>query len=143
VHCQATDLGGAAQARAPLEGQGMWSWYRAIGGRQLWPRFAEPGAPLRRGQHTFFIKTRTGASNYWGLVLGAARSGPAPNCLRACAWQYLYGNQPEGGGGSWAKAVGERGADWPLIDADAEYEGIRTRRRQKLQIAELLSQHLR
>jgi peptidoglycan hydrolase-like protein with peptidoglycan-binding domain len=103
-----------------LEGQGMWIWYvsRSSGGSVP----AIVAQAHAAGVTTVFIKSSDGSSNYWSQFSSQLVSELHAAGLRVCAWQYVYGSQPEGEAALGARAVAA-GADCLVIDAEAEYEG--------------------
>jgi hypothetical protein len=105
---------------SPLEGQGMWIWYvsKSSGGSVTALIEQAHAADVT----TLFIKSSDGSSNYWSqfspqLVAELHAAG-----LKVCAWQYVYGTDPEGEAAMGAEAVAN-GAECLVIDAEAEYEG--------------------
>jgi hypothetical protein len=58
----------------------------------------------------------------WSQFSSGLTSTLHANGLKACAWQYVYGNNPTAEAQVGATAV-RNGADCLLIDAEAEYEG--------------------
>ncbi|HWH95809.1 MAG TPA: peptidoglycan-binding domain-containing protein [Baekduia sp.] len=104
---------------AAFTGNGMWIWQleKSDGGNveQIAARAAGAGIT------TVFVKAGDGATA-WGqfspLLVGALHQ----HGLRACAWQFVYGNNPEGEAAVGAAAAAA-GADCLVIDAEGEYEG--------------------
>jgi hypothetical protein len=124
-------LGGVAQARPkthsiakiarsnPLGGRGMWIWYisASSGGRLS----SIISTARRYGVSTLFIKAGDGGS-VWSQFSPSLVSALHSSGLRACAWQYVYGNDPVSEAQVGAAAV-RNGADCLAIDAESEYEG--------------------
>jgi hypothetical protein len=109
----------AAPTGTAFDGNGMWIWYvsKSSGG--------DPQAIIAQAQahgiSTVFIKSAD-STTWWPQFspeLVAALKGAG---LRVCAWQYVYGTQPEAEAQLGAQAV-QTGADCLLIDAEKEYEG--------------------
>lgn len=103
-----------------LEGQGMWIWYvnKSDGGSVA----AIVAQAHAAGVTTLFIKSSDGSSNYWSQFSPQLVAELHANGLKVCAWQYVYGSNPEGEADLGAEAVAN-GADCLVIDAEAEYEG--------------------
>ena len=97
----------------------MWIWYvsRTDGGSV--PAIAADARHL--GLRTLLIKSGDGGS-YWSQFSHALVSRLHASGLRACAWQYVYGNDPAAEARVGAAAV-RHGADCLMIDAEGEYEG--------------------
>jgi peptidoglycan hydrolase-like protein with peptidoglycan-binding domain len=105
---------------SPLEGQGMWIWYvNKSSGGSLGAIVAQAHAA---GVSTVFVKSSDGSSNYWSQFSPQLVSELHANGLKVCAWQYVYGSNPEGEANLGAEAVAN-GADCLVIDAESEYEG--------------------
>jgi hypothetical protein len=97
----------------------MWIWYlsRSDGGSAS----AIIARARAAGVLTLVIKSSDGG-RYWsqfspGLVRELRAGG-----LHVCAWQYVYGSEPEVEARAGARAV-SAGAQCLIIDAEAEYEG--------------------
>jgi hypothetical protein len=75
----------------------------------------------RNGVRTLMIKSADG-SGTWSQFNPQLVSALHANGLRACAWQYVYGDQPLAEAQAGAAAV-TAGADCLLIDAESQYEG--------------------
>jgi hypothetical protein len=75
----------------------------------------------RFGVGTVFIKAGDG-TGAWSQFNHSLVSALHAGGLRACAWQYVYGNHPVGEALVGAAAVHD-GADCLAIDAEVEYEG--------------------
>jgi hypothetical protein len=103
----------------PLGNRGMWIWYISqSNGGALGSIVATAHA---YGVGTLLIKSGDGAG-MWSQFNSQLVSYLHANGLRACAWQYVYGNQPIYEAEVGAAAV-QAGADCLLIDAESEYEG--------------------
>jgi hypothetical protein len=102
-----------------FRGSGMWIWYLSSS------EGGDIGAIATRaraaGMSTVFIKSSDGSARWSqfspALVLGLHARG-----LRVCAWQFVYGAQPEAEADAGAAAVAT-GADCLVIDAESAYEG--------------------
>ena len=102
-----------------FDGGGMWIWYLSQ---------AEAGDPsaiatraLGNNVRTVFVKSGDG-TDYWeqfspGLVQALRSRG-----IEVCAWQYVYGNDPEGEAAVAVQAQ-QAGAACFVIDAETQYEG--------------------
>jgi hypothetical protein len=75
----------------------------------------------RYGVSTLIIKSGDGSS-YWSQFSRGLVSTLHHHGLRACAWEFVYGNQPVAEARVGAKAV-HNGADCLMIDAEGQYEG--------------------
>jgi hypothetical protein len=104
---------------SPFLRQGMWIWYvdQSQGG-------SVPAILATAHRHhigTVYIKAGDGATRWdqfnASLVAALHRGG-----LKVCAWQFVYGNVPDGEARVGAAAV-RAGADCLVIDAEAQYEG--------------------
>jgi peptidoglycan hydrolase-like protein with peptidoglycan-binding domain len=104
----------------PFEGQGMWIWYvsKSSGGSVA----AIAAQAHASGVSTVFVKSSDGSTNYWSQFSRQLVNELHANGLKACAWQYVYGTNPEGEAALGAEAVAN-GAECLVIDAEAEYEG--------------------
>jgi Putative peptidoglycan binding domain len=103
----------------PLGSRGMWIWYvsQSNGGN-----LASIVATARTyGISTLMIKSGDG-TGAWSQFNSQLVAYLHANGLKACAWQYVYGNQPIYEAEVGAAAV-DAGADCLLIDAESEYEG--------------------
>ena len=97
----------------------MWIWYLSHSDEGSVPAIIARAHAA--GVSTLIIKSSDGA-DYWsqfspGLVRELRAGG-----LHVCAWQYVYGTQPEGEARAGARAA-DAGAECLIIDAEAEYEG--------------------
>lgn len=103
----------------PLGGRGMWIWYvSASSGGSLSSIIA---TAHQYGVSTLFIKAGDGAGA-WSQFNPQLVASLHANGLRACAWQYVYGNNPVGEAQVGLAAV-RNGADCLAIDAESEYQG--------------------
>ena len=104
---------------AAFGGDGMWIWQteKAEGG--------DPDAILARaraaGLEAVFVKAADGGS-LWSQFSSQLIARLKAGGLRVCAWQYVYGADPEKEAAAAAAAI-RRGADCFVIDAETEYEG--------------------
>jgi peptidoglycan hydrolase-like protein with peptidoglycan-binding domain len=103
-----------------FRGNGMWIWEvaRSEGG--------DPAAIAARAQaagiSTVFVKSSDGATSRWTQFSPELVAALHAYGLRACAWQFVYGNDPLGEAALGADAVAD-GADCLVIDAESTYEG--------------------
>jgi hypothetical protein len=103
----------------PFAGRGMWIWYvSASSGGSLGSILA---TARQYGVSTLFIKAGDGSSA-WSQFNRSLVATLHAHGVRACAWQYVYGNHPLAEAQVGAAAV-HAGADCLAIDAEAEYEG--------------------
>jgi hypothetical protein len=109
----------AGNLPAAFRGNGMWIWQleKSDGG--------DPGAIAARAAAaqvtTVFVKagdSGTQWDQFSPLLVGALHQ----RGLRACAWQFVYGENPEAEAAVGAAAVAD-GADCLVIDAETRYEG--------------------
>jgi Putative peptidoglycan binding domain len=111
---QSATLSGTA-----FDGSGMWIWYvsKSSGGDAQ----AIVTQAQQHGVSTVFVKSSDGTTAWsqFSSQLIAALKGAG---LKVCAWQYVYGDQPEAEAQLGAQAVA-LGADCLVIDAESEYEG--------------------
>jgi putative peptidoglycan binding protein len=98
---------------------GMWIWQleKVQGGDPD----AIVAAARAGGIDTVYVKSGDGA-NLWRQFSPELVSRLKAGGLRVCAWQYVYGSDPEAEAAASAATV-QRGADCFVIDAEAEYEG--------------------
>jgi peptidoglycan hydrolase-like protein with peptidoglycan-binding domain len=103
----------------PLKGRAMWIWYvsQSNGGDLT----SIISTARTYGISTLIIKSGDGAGT-WSQFTPQLVATLHANGLKACAWQYVYGNQPIFEAEVGAAAV-HAGADCLLIDAESEYEG--------------------
>jgi peptidoglycan hydrolase-like protein with peptidoglycan-binding domain len=114
----------SAVAPAPtgsaFEGQGMWIWY--VGQSDSGNVASIVAQAHAAGVTTLFVKSSDGSSNYWSQFSPQLVAELHANGLKVCAWQYVYGTNPEGEANLGAEAVAN-GAECLVIDAEGEYEG--------------------
>jgi Putative peptidoglycan binding domain len=117
---QPVSASAGATSGTAFDGQGMWIWYvSASDGGSVQAIVQRAHAA---GVGTLFIKSSDGSSNYWSQFSSQLVQELHASGLKACAWQYVYGSNPDGEANLGAKAVAN-GADCLVIDAEAEYEG--------------------
>jgi hypothetical protein len=104
---------------AVFDGRAMWIW--VLGSSNSGDLASIIAQAKQYGVRTLMIKAGDG-SGVWSQFNAQVVSTLHANGLRACAWQYVYGNHPilEAQVGAAAVAAG---ADCLLIDAESEYEG--------------------
>ena len=104
---------------AAFSGTGMWIWYmtRSEGGDP----FAIAARARAAGVSTVFVKSSDRVDQWDQFEPGLVSLLHAQG-LRVCAWQFVYGNDPEGEGRLGAAAAAD-GADCLVIDAETRYEG--------------------
>src|SRR5438270_2495236 len=102
-----------------FSGRGMWIWILSRTNR------GDLSSIIAQARHygvrTLMIKSGDGSSAWSQFNSSLVRTLHA-NGLRACAWQYVYGNHPVSEAYVGAAAV-KAGADCLLIDAESQYEG--------------------
>jgi peptidoglycan hydrolase-like protein with peptidoglycan-binding domain len=103
-----------------FDGQGMWIWYVSASSGGSAPAIIERAHAA--GVSTVFVKSSDGSSNYWSQFSPQLVAELHAGGLKVCAWQYVYGSNPQGEAALGARAVAN-GADCLVIDAEAEYEG--------------------
>ena len=113
-------LGAAATpaSATPFDGNGSWVWYLSQSGGTPSQLAREA---KRNGLDVVYVKSSDGTDR-WSqfspeLVRALHRRG-----IQACAWPYVYGNDPGREAKLTAEAA-EAGADCIAIDAESEYEG--------------------
>ena len=108
----------SAEAKYPLDGNGMWIWYVSQSGGS-----ASAIADKARNHNfrTVLIKSSDGGSA-WSQFTPTLIDRLQERGLRVCAWQFVYGNQPRAEAMRGAEAVA-KGADCLVIDAESAYEG--------------------
>jgi hypothetical protein len=104
---------------AALRGDGMWIWQleKSDGGNLDAIAARAAAAHLS----TVFVKAGDGTTawdQFSPLLVGALHQ----HGLKACAWQFVYGNSPAAEAAVGAAAV-HAGADCLVIDAESQYEG--------------------
>jgi hypothetical protein len=102
-----------------FSGNGMWIWQleKSEGGNV--DAIAARAAAAQVS--TVFVKAADGAkpwAQFSPLLVGALHQ----HGLKACAWQFVYGDDPAGEAAAAAAAVAA-GADCFVIDAETHYEG--------------------
>jgi hypothetical protein len=109
----------AKASLAPVRGRSMWIWYlsRSDGGSAA----AIIARARAGGVRTLIVKSSDGA-NYWSQFTASFVRELRASGLHVCAWQYVYGSEPEAEAQAGARAV-DAGAECLIIDAEAEYEG--------------------
>jgi len=104
---------------AVFRGNGMWIWY--LSSSEGGDLDAIAARARGAGMSTVYVKSSDGGARWSqfspALVLGLHARG-----LRVCAWQFVYGTQPEAEADVGAAAVAA-GADCLVIDAETAYEG--------------------
>ena len=113
------DKGHSSTAGTAFDGGGMWIWYLTQ---------AEAGDPsaiatraLGSNVRTVFVKSGDG-TDYWEQFTPELVQALKSRGVEVCAWQYVYGNDPEGEAAVAAQAK-QAGASCIVIDAETEYEG--------------------
>jgi hypothetical protein len=102
-----------------FDGNGMWIWYVSkSNGGDLQAIIAQARS---HGISTVFVKSSDG-TNWWQQFSPELVATLKAGGLHVCAWQYVYGTQPEAEAQLGAQAV-QTGADCLAIDAEKEYEG--------------------
>ena len=69
-----------------------------------------------------FVKSSDGAASRWAQFNPELVAALHANGLRACAWQFVYGNDPLAEASLGADAIAD-GADCLVIDAESQYKG--------------------
>jgi hypothetical protein len=112
-------VGAGTPTGTAFDGNGMWIWYvsKSSGG--------DPQAIIAQAQahgiSTVFIKSADGTTP-WAQFSPDLLATLKAAGLRVCAWQYVYGTQPEAEAQLGVQAV-QTGADCLVIDAESQYEG--------------------
>jgi hypothetical protein len=117
VKAPATTGGGTMPA--PFRGNGMWIWQmeKTEGGDVD----AIAARAAAAGVTTVFVKAGDGTtpwSQFSTLLVGALHQ----HGIKACAWQFVYGNSPANEANVAIAAI-QTGADCFVIDAEGSYEG--------------------
>jgi hypothetical protein len=100
-------------------GDGVWIWQlQKSSGGDLNAIAAQAHAS---GIETVFVKSSDGITP-WPQFSPQLVAGLHELGLRACAWQFVYGDDPAGEAAQGARAVAT-GADCLVIDAETRYEG--------------------
>jgi peptidoglycan hydrolase-like protein with peptidoglycan-binding domain len=110
----------AASSGTAFDGAGMWIWQlgRSSGGDPL----AIAAQARAGGIGTVFVKSADGASDYAGQFTPALVQALKAQGLHVCAWQFVYGTNPDGEAAQGIAAV-QAGADCLVVDAETNYEG--------------------
>jgi hypothetical protein len=117
-------VGGQTPARGTLPqqfaGTGMWIWQlpSSEGGDVA----AIAAKAHQYGISTVFVKSADGPAGFNGQFTPELVAALHANGLRACAWQFVYGDDPLGEANLGGEAV-RSGADCLVIDAETRYEG--------------------
>jgi hypothetical protein len=110
---------GDGNVPAAFRGNGMWIWQmEKTEGGDIDAIAARAAAA---GVTTVFVKAGDGTTSwdqFSPLLVGALHQ----RGLKACAWQFVYGNSPTAEAGVAAAAIAD-GADCFVIDAETQYEG--------------------
>ncbi len=103
---------------AAFTGTGMWIWYvsKSEGGNP----FGIVARARAAGVSTVFIKSSDGVDDWAQFEPGLVSLLHAQG-LRVCAWQFVYGKDPEGEARLGAAAAAD-GADCLVVDAETRYE---------------------
>jgi hypothetical protein len=104
---------------AAFRGNGMWIWQlsRTEGGNLD----AIAARARAAGISTVFVKAAD-EDNRWPQWSPALIAALHERGLRACAWQFVYGTQPDAEAAAAIDAI-RQGADCFVIDAETRYEG--------------------
>ena len=117
-------VGGPAPAPGTLpevfKGNGMWIW--ELGRSEGGDAAAIAARARAAGISTVFVKSSDGATSRWAQFNPELVAALHANGLRACAWQFVYGNDPLGEASLGADAIAD-GADCLVVDAETQYEG--------------------
>ncbi|MCW2984609.1 MAG: Peptidoglycan-binding domain 1 protein [Conexibacter sp.] len=110
---------GGGTLPAAFRGDGMWIWQleKSEGGDVD----AIAARAAAAGVSTVYVKAGDGTTpwdQFTPLLVGALHQ----RGLKACAWQFVYGNSPTAEAGVAAAAI-HAGADCFVIDAEGQYEG--------------------
>ena len=98
----------------------MWIWElsRSDGGDVA----AIAARARAAGVTTVFVKSSDGAASRWAQFNPELVAALHANGLRACAWQFVYGNDPLAEASLGADAIAD-GADCLVIDAEIAVQG--------------------
>jgi hypothetical protein len=112
-----------------FKGHGMWIWelHKAEGGDIA----AIAARAHAAGIGTVFVKSSDGPAGRWAQFSPELVAALHANGLRACAWQFVYGNDPAGEAALGVDAVAA-GADCLVVDAESAYENKYDQARQYL-----------
>ena len=102
-----------------FRGNGMWIWQvpKTEGGNVD----AIAQRAQASGASTVFVKAADGSTR-WPQWSAAFVQALKQRGLRACAWQFVYGDDPNGEAAAAVDAI-RQGADCFVIDAETKYEG--------------------
>jgi hypothetical protein len=100
----------------PWEGKQIWIWELDRSG----PVDQVVSQAVSLGLAGLIVKGWDGAA-FWPQIGEVAKGAHAAGLI-VCAWGYSYGRDPAGEAVAARQAVAA-GADWLVIDAEAEYEG--------------------
>jgi hypothetical protein len=104
---------------AVFAGNGMWIWYVSKSeGANLDAIAARAKAA---GMGTVFVKSADGG-DVWDQFSPQLVADLHARGLRACAWQFVYGTDPQAEASAAAASIAA-GADCFVIDAETKYEG--------------------
>jgi hypothetical protein len=103
----------------PLSGRAMWIWELPAANQGNLSSIVATAHLYGIG--TLLIKSSDG-TDMWSQFTPALVQSLHANGIKVCAWQYVYGNHPDGEANLGAAAVDD-GADCLVIDAESEYEG--------------------
>jgi Putative peptidoglycan binding domain len=109
----------ASASTNPFAGRGMWIWYVSASNRGSLSSIISTARQY--GLSTLIVKAGDGTGSWSQFNRGLVSTLHAHG-LRACAWQYVYGNNPVAEAQVGAAAV-HNGADCLVIDAESEYQG--------------------
>ena len=100
-------------------GDGMWIWYvdKSEGGNLD----AIAARAKAAGMRTVFVKSADGG-DVWEQFTPQLVADLHARGLRACAWQFVYGLDPQAEASAAAASIAA-GADCFVIDAETKYEG--------------------
>ena len=98
----------------------MWIWM--LGSSEGGDMAAIAARAHAAGISTVFVKSSDGPANRWAQFNPGLVQALHANGLRACAWQFVYGNDPLAEASLGADAIAD-GADCLVIDAETQYEG--------------------
>ena len=104
---------------AVFAGDGMWIWYvsKSDGGNLD----AIAARAKAAGMSTVFVKSADGG-DVWEQFSPQLVADLHARGLRACAWQFVYGADPQAEANAAAASIAA-GADCFVIDAETKYEG--------------------
>ncbi len=104
---------------AVFAGDGMWIWYvdKSEGGNLD----AIAARARAAGMSTVFVKSADGG-DVWEQFTPQLVADLHARGLRACAWQFVYGADPQAEASAAAASIAA-GADCFVIDAETKYEG--------------------